>query len=436
MQPLLRLAAKWLWPDAEPVNPHTRRLLSVGRYLFALIRELATGELSLRAMSLVYTTMLATVPALGFAFALAKGLGLLVGLQDLLLTALQPLGESAAEIADLVNDFVDNVSGPLLGTLSVGILLLTVISMAQKVESSFNFVWRVDRPRSFGRRFSEYLSAILIGPLVMLIAVSLIASLQSVTLVARLRESYPLIDSWLTGLVPFVLTIFAFTFLYVLIPNTRVRLRPALIGGIAAGIVWTGSGYLLTKLVTASSRYDALYSGFAIVLILMFWLYLSWLILLLGSQLAFYIQNPYRLRFGQRTEPIDNDARERLSLAVMYLVARDFAEPAHGWTDESLAAELSVPREALEPIMTGLRADQLIGTSEQRLIPGRDPHRIRLIEIIAAVRGDGRAWMQQRQSWSEAVDQIGDRIDEAIEVELGQKTLGQLVDEALGQKAD
>ena len=97
------------------------------------------------------------------------------------------------------------------------------------------------------------------------------------------------------------------------------------------------------------SRYEAIYSGFAIVIVAMIWLYLSWLILLLGAQLAFYLQNPEYLRLGQRTRAMSNALRERLALSTMLLVGRDFEKPGHGWRVESLAARIRVPRHLLEP---------------------------------------------------------------------------------------
>jgi membrane protein len=214
------------------------------------------------------------------------------------------------------------------------------------------------------------------------------------------------------------------------VPNTRVSFVPALIGSVAAGLTWVAVGFLLTDLVFSSARLQSIYSGFAIMLILMFWLYLSWLILLLGAQLAFYVQHPFHLRFGQRTEPIDNDARERLSLAVMYLIASDFAQPTHGWTNASLAAKLCVPRQALEPIMGALgEAGLVVQASGERLIPGRDPHRILLTDILGCVRGDAAHWSIRRETWNESVDAIADRIDAAIDRELGKRSLGQLVDD-------
>lgn len=412
-------------------------LLVIARYLFALIRDLSTGEINLRAMSLVYTTVLAVVPMLAFAFALAKGLGLHEQLEPLLREFLQPIGPRADEFTETIVSFVDNISGSVLALVSIGLLLLTVISMAQKVESSFNFVWRVDRPRSFGRRFSEYLSVILIGPTIMLIAAGLIASLSSQALIGKLGDSET-IAAWIVRLgdsSPYIMVACAFTFLYLFIPNTKVQFKPALIGGVVAGIVWTATGYLFAGFVASSGRLEAIYSGFVVVFSAMVWLYLTWLIFLLGSQLAYYLQNPFQVRFGQRTIPITNSTKERFCLSIMYMVAMDFARPAHGWTDESLAAALRVPRSTLVPIIAGLIADGLLAKGEEhRLIPGRDPHRIALAEIIASVRGE-EPETQSPDAWYTAIDAIADRIDSAIMAELGPRTLGELVDENLAKQA-
>jgi membrane protein len=309
--------------------------------------------------------------------------------------------------------------------------------MAQKVESSFNFVWRVDRPRSFGRRFSEYLSVILIGPTVMLLAAALIASLSSQTLIDRLGAGETL-AAWIVRLgdtSPYVMVACAFTFLYLFIPNTKVKLKPALIGGIIAGIVWTATGYLFAGFVASSGRLEAIYSGFVVVFSAMVWLYLTWLIFLLGSQLAYYIQNPFQVRFGQRTIAVANATKERLCLSIMFMVAMDFARPAHGWTDESLASALRVPRSTLEPIIAGLMADGLLSKGgEHRLIPGRDPHRITLSEIVAAVRGDDGE-SHTADTWNQSIDAIADRIESAIAAELGSRTVGELVDENLDERS-
>jgi membrane protein len=441
MDAIARRIEMLLWPDVAPTTKVHAHMLVLARHVYALLRDFGQGELSLRAMSLVYTTMLAIVPLLAFSFALLKGLGVHRQLEPLLLQFLEPIGAARAnELTASVVGFVDNISGSVLASLSVGLLLFTALSMAQKVEASFNFVWRVDRPRSFAQRFTEYLSVMFGGPIVMLVAMGLIATLSSTTLAGQLRAIEP-IGTWLTRLsdfMPYAFVIVAFSFLYMFIPNARVRLRPALVGGLFAGVTWVAGGRLFAEFVVSASTYTAIYAGFAIVIILMFWMYLSWFILLIGAQLAFYLQNPDYLRHGQRTPVMSSAARERLALSTMLLVGRDFEAPSHGWRPESLAAQFRVPRHFLEPVIGALKAEGLLTeTTEQRLMPARDPRRISLVDVLGAVRSDARERARDSdRSWNVAVDLLTQRIETSIAGALEGKTLADLVDHDLAEAAN
>jgi membrane protein len=217
----------------------------------------------------------------------------------------------------------------------------------------------------------------------------------------------------------------------VFVPNTRVRLQPALIGGVFAGILWAGGGSLFTSFIVSMSRYEAIYAGFAIVIVAMYWLYLSWLILLLGAQLAFYVQHPEYLPLGQRAPSSSNSTRERLALSTMLAVGRDFTKPGHGWRVESLAASLRVPRHQLEPVVSALMATNLLTrTSENRLTPARDDLRnIGVTEILAAVRSTERdSHHEFNDEWNGTVASVSDELERAIGVTLGGRTLADLVD--------
>jgi membrane protein len=158
-------------------------------------------------------------------------------------------------------------------------------------------------------------------------------------------------------------------------------------------------------------------------------MHLSWLILLLGTQLAFYVQNPEYLRLGQRTDPLSNALRERLALSAMLLVGRDFDTPGHGWRVESLAASIRVPRHLLEPVIVSLtHAGILTRTNEQRLIPARDPHRIEVVEIVNAVRSRDRDSHGTSDDWNPTVSALCDSVDTAIRGVLAGRTLADMVD--------
>jgi membrane protein len=428
---IVRPIERRLWPKGYRNAATTPRWLVAARFAYALARDFLHGDLTLRAMSLVYTTMLATVPLLAFAFAVLKRLGVHRDLEPLLHGFLAPLGTRADELTGQIIGFVDNVSGSLLGAIGIALLLFSLLTMAQKVESSFNFVWRVDHPRSLARRFSEYLAFLLVGPVLMSVALGFTATLASTTAMTRLREIGfvgTLVDalSWGT---PYLVVIASFTFLYIFVPNTRVRVLPALIGGVFAGVLWAGGGSLLTSFIVSMSRYEAIYAGFAIVIVAMYWLYLSWLILLLGAQLAFYVQHPEYLPLGQRAPSASSSTRERLALSTMLAVGRDFEKPGHGWRIESLGASLRVPRHQLEPVVTALMAAELLTrTRENRLIPARDLGSIDVAEILAAVRSAERdSHHEFDDEWNSTVASVADELEHAIRDTLGSRTLADLV---------
>ena len=191
---------------------------------------------------------------------------------------------------------------------------------------------------------------------------------------------------------------------------------PALIGGVFAGILWAGGGSVFTSFVVSMSRYEAIYAGFAIVIVAMIWLYLSWLVLLLGAQLAFYVQHPEYLPLGQRALSASNTTRERLALSTMLLVGRDFEKPGHGWRIEGVASQLRVPRHLLEPVATALMDSGLLTrTNENRLIPARDLRRIRVVDILAAVRSSERdSHHQSDDEWNPTVATVADDVENAI----------------------
>ncbi len=419
----------------EPTSAGASRALVVLRYPFALLRDLAHGHLTLRAMSLVYTTLLSIVPLIALSFSVLKGLGYHRYLEPVLYQFLEPLGDRATEITARVMVFVENVQSGVLGSLGLAFLLYTVISMIQKVEESFNFVWRVEQPRSIGRRFSEYLSVMVVGPVIMVAAMGLLATLGTNSMVQLVTHTQFLGISLaqIGRLTPYVLVVGVFTFMYAFIPNTRVELRAAAIGGVVAGVLWSASGELFTAVVVHSSRTMAIYAGFAIVIVGLMWLYLSWLILLLGVQLAFYVQHPQLLRPGQAEVSLTSGLKERLALSLMYLVARDFRTAGPTWTLQRLADALDVPGTALGPVVACLeRRGLLVATEAETLMPGMDLESIGLAEILDAVRNDSGEPHNPRGRSVEPAEGVAREMEAAIKASMHGRTLKDLVDQPIG----
>jgi membrane protein len=361
------------------------------RYPYALVRDILRGDLTLRAMSLVYTTLLSIVPLLALSFSVLKGLGYHRDLEPVLFSFLEPLGERAYDITAQVMTFVDNVRGGVLGSIGLIFLLYTVISMVQKVEESFNFVWRVEQPRSLARRFSEYLSVMIVGPALIVAALGLLATVRNSAFMQTVAtyEPFGTVLIVLGHLTPYLLVTGVFAFLYGFVPNCHVRIAAALIGGVFGGALWAASGIVFASFVAESSRTMVIYAGFAIVIIALIWLYVSWLVLLLGAQLAFYVQNPQYLRPGRGEIQLNSSLRERVALSIMYLIVGSFRDGKSRWSINALADHLGLPGAALGPIVTALERDKLLVlVDDDTWVPGRDPSEIQLTEVLDAVRHD------------------------------------------------
>ncbi len=425
---LHRLEALLFDPRGAPLGRVGGAALAVLRYCYALVRDLIVGDLNMRAMSLVYTTLLSVVPLLAFCFAVVKAFGFHREFEPLIFEFFRPLGDKAPEFTARVLGFVDHLQGGVLGSLGLAFLLWTVVSVVQKVEVSFNHVWHVDRPRSFARRFSEYLSVLIVAPVLMVAAFGLVASLSGQALVVWLASHPPfgLLLSSAGKLAPLVIVTGGFTFLYSFVPNTNVRLRPAALAGLAAAAAWVAASFGFTRLVAYSTEMMAVYASFAIVLLALMWIWLNWLILLTGALLAFYLQNPAYLRSGDREVLPTTRLRERLALSVMYLVTRAFESAAPRYRVATLAEALDVPGAALGSVVDALeRAGILEATEGEVLLPARDPARVMLDEVLAAVRdgGHGRALTLRHAAVVTAAEEACGRVDEAIRRELGHVSL-------------
>ena len=425
---------RFIWGDSlHKFGLPGRVLTTLLQHVYAVLRDMFAGQLTLRAMSLVYTTLLSVVPLIAFSFALLKGFGIDQMLEDKMYLVLEPLGEKGQQITDNVMRVVKNVNGGLLGGVSLAFFIYTAISMVQKVEEAFNYAWYVSKPRSFARRFTEYVFVLTIGPVVIVLALGMIGSLQDEGIVKYLLQNQivgPLFVAT-SKVTPFLLVSGTFAFLYWFMPNTKVRLGSALVGGVAGGFLWATLGLLVATFIVNSARTMTVYGGFAIAIIALIWLYLNWLVLLVGAQLAYYHQNPAYLRIGRREPRLSSSTRERLALNIMLLVGQAFRDSEKSVTIADISEKLRIPSITLEPIVAGLEANGLLTSTEREdLLPGRDIVRIALSDILAVVREYGETGSISKPRWSPVVEQIGGRLDTAVATTVEETTLSELLDRA------
>jgi membrane protein len=434
------ILAFWNWLDRYLFGEYSEgttagaRALRVLRYPYALLRDLSRGQINLYAMGLVYATLLSLVPLIAFAFAVLKAFGSHRELQPIILEFFKPMGARASEeFTQKVMEFADSVSTGLVGSLGLALLLWTLLGTIKKVEDGFNFLWRVEQARSFARRVTEYVALLIVGPIVVVSFLGLShQALDSAT--AGITRYMPFGERLIAialELSPYFMVAAIFTAVYMFVPNTKVKWKPALIGGLTAGILWAAVGKVFTALVVYSTRLTVVYAGFAIIVAALLWTYFGWLILLIGAQLSFYVQNRNYLRMGLTELRLSAVQREQLTLKVMYLIGRSYHDGKTRWSVDTLAHELSMPGIAISRIVHALEGALLLTlTDDERLLPARDLGKISIQEIVDIARNEKAGQVGWRNLRIPAVDTISKTMDDAWRKSCGEMTLRDLVEEA------
>jgi membrane protein len=373
----------------------TKRYLQFALKITVMVaRDFFQHLVKLQAMALSFKTLLSLAPLLAVVFSLLKGFGVHNRMEPALAEALEPLGDKGREIAANLIGFVDKMSAGALGSIGLIALLITVLSLMSSIEEAFNHIWRVKTSRPLARRFSDYLSAILVGPVLIFAAVTITATLQNHTFVQSLLSLHALgaVILGLLKLLPYLTLWGAFSFVYLFIPNTRVKLQSALLGGLVAALLWQTVGWGFAVFVASSTRYYAIYSSFAVLLLFLLWLHVGWIIVLLGAEVAYAHQNIHFLQEDRQLLTQSPAGRERLALYTMLFIGRNFHHGIDPMTVSDLASELRIPAGLVKEFLEMFAENRLVLpiTDGETYVLGRDPQTISIKDILDCVRNSGK----------------------------------------------
>lgn len=409
------------------------------RLLLAVGRDLKEGYLGLRATSLVYTTLLSFAPLLAISFSVLKGIGAHNNIEPFLQDFLEPLGEQGAEITARTVSFVDNIQVGVLGAVGMALLIYSVIALMHKIETAFNDIWHVSETRSFAQRVRDYLGVLFIGPLLLFLSVAMTATVRHAEKTRYWLEEWLHIPTetvdWMFGglfqVLPYVLFGVAFAALYMFMPNTRVRLVPALVAGFMTGLLWKVLGQMFGVFVAGSANYAAIYSAFAALILFMIWIYIGWLVVLVGAALCYYIQNPSNQPLSRKDMQLSPHLREKVALQICTVIGGVFYGDKKGIGLAPLAARLRVPSAVIENILETLVAAGVLSLGAGRhpeYLPGRpfDETTVQeMLEILRA-RDEAEARSLRHIRPSAAVDDLLKKGEALRAGALGAITLKQL----------
>jgi membrane protein len=348
----------------------------------------------LRASALTYSSLLALVPLLALTFALLKAFGVQNSLEPLILAK---LNVGSQEVVSSLLTYVNNTQVGKLGVFGLLFLLVAVTSLLSNIEDSFNHIWGAKGQRPLVRRFSDYLSVLLVGPVLLLSAISMTSSLTSHKLVQRLIDM-EVVGSLILALFklgPYLLMWLAFAFLYVFMSNTWVEWSSAFAGGLLGGTLWQVAQWSYVNFQVGVAKYNAIYGTMAALPIFMIWVYISWNIVLLGLEFTYARQN---LRTGWRDlhgYEVNRNSYELVVLVLLLSLANRFYRGEPPAAKESLARQLGIPPRLCEQVLSelvelGFVSETSDGSKNfKRFQLGRAAESLSLGHILTALRQHG-----------------------------------------------
>lgn len=412
----------------ESGGPKRQLLRYLHGAVLILRNFLAHGSL-LRASALSFTTLLSIVPLLALAFSVLKGLGAQKTLEPLIL---KRLTVGSSEVIDRIVTYINNTNMASVGAIGLVFLVITVISLLGSIEEVFNEIWGVEESRSAYRRFSSYLSVVVSGPLLLLAATSITSSLQSESLVKWIVQETYFGDLYLLlfKFLPYLSVWAALVFLYIFMPNTKVRIGSALVGGILAGTLWQLAQWGYIHFQVGVAKYNAIYGTLSALPVFMAWIYTSWVIVLFGVEVVSAHQN--RKTFLHDFEPgeLSYATRESTALIILLSVAGSFFREEAPWTSERLADEHHVPIRTVRKLLAKLVAAGylVVEEGEGSYYPARDLEHIRIGAFLRDMKHQGEEFpFNDSDPLRRAAREMVLRLDRLTDEALDDLTLKDLV---------
>lgn len=375
-------------------------VVRVIQFVQAMWHQLGRDKVVIRASGLAYSSLLAAVPLVAVGFAMFSAFGAFDDVQqrvqELLLSQFLPTSQDV--IAEYFNDFAHAASK--LGLFGFLFLILTAILLLDNIESNFNNIWHVSSPRRFVAKITSYTSVLVFGTLFIGASITMSARIKA-ALFRGIRFDPTILERLGTWLFPLSLSFLAFLLMYLVIPFTRVRLRSALLGALFGSILWELGKNLFANTVGVSVRYSTIYGSLAVIPIFLIWLYITWIIVLLGLEITFVHQHFAALVRSRSTGDREDCDRVPTGLQIYTLIARRFHQGKEPPTADELSRRFLVATGSVDShidrlVKAGLARRVAIGSGVEGVVPARSLAQVRIADVIAAFIPMGDAELRQR----------------------------------------
>ncbi len=353
----------------------------------------------LRASSLTFYTLFSIVPVAAMFFGIAKGFGFEKRLEKELFAKFPGQEEVLTQVINFSNSLLDQTQGGLIAGIGLLILFWSVLKVLGHIEMALNDIWAIKEQRSWGRKFSDYLSIMLISPVLVLMSgsatVFIKTQVEQITQKVALLGVFSPLFSFLLKFTPYVLIWVLFTLLYIIMPNTRVNFKAGLLGGVVAGTLYQIAQWGYMTFQIGAAKYNAIYGSFAALPLFLMWIQISWWIVLFGAELSFANQNVDTYEYEPDCLKVSSGFKKLLTLRIIHLLIKNFAHGEKPLSDSQISTQLQMPIRLVHNILFDLVESGLVSETKTRIDkelayqPARDINKMTIQYVLEALEQSG-----------------------------------------------
>ena len=396
------------------------------RIIILALRGFDEDKCLLRASALTFYSLLSIVPVLAIAFGISKGFGLEKTLERMLMAKLQGQEEVVARAIDFAHNLLESAQGSVVAGLGIAFLFWVVIRLLGNIESSFNDIWGIKTPRSLARKFSDYLSIMLVCPILFIVASSITVviagQVEAITERIALLGAISPVIFLLLKLLPYCVIWVLLIFIYIFMPNTKVNFKSGLLAGIVAGTIYQVVQWGYIHFQIGAAKYGPIYGSFAALPLFLVWLQVSWLVVLFGAEVSFAHQNVETYEFEPDCLRVSRFFKNLLALRTVQLSVKNFRSGEKPWTATQISHALEIPIRLVRQILyelveSGIISEVKVAENKSAAYqPARDSEVLTIRNVLDALERHGShdipvAKSKELDKLSECLKSFGEEVE-------------------------
>ena len=390
----------WRQPHIRTTNRKKRMGYRILQTIILVARGFKDKALNVQANSLSFSLLFAFVPMIAGVFAIARGFGFEELLEDWLSTSFLAEANIVPVLIEWVDRYLETAREGLFLGIGLLVLIWAVYAFFNMLELSFNNIWNVKQSRSLGRRLTNYLVVLLLVP-IMIVLTSGISIFLNSTVIDSMETLFPVLQAIepirrvLLRLIPFVVSAGVFTWIFIAIPNTKVRFVPAAISGVIMGVLFQLVQMFSVYLVMMFTRMSVVYGAFSAIPLILIWLHITCWLLLVGAELAFAIQNNEMFAYEKDLEAMSRRYKDYVMLYLLSVIVRRFENAELPQTTQQMAEENQLPIRLVQQLLSRLEETNIVRrvyieqAEYETFIPAMDTRIITVEMVIGRIAAHG-----------------------------------------------